>query len=203
MSRTDQSATLTDEARGKQATVRNYMISRILIWLLATLFLTTASLAQAQQQKIPRVGVLIALPPSALAAYIEAFRQGLRELGYVEGKSIVIKYRSADGKFERLPDLASELVRLKVDVIVSGGPTATRPAREATKTIPIVMAQDSDPVGNGFVASLARPGGNITGLSTLHPELSGKQLELLKEIVPSVSRVAIFGNSKEPVTHKR
>ena len=152
----------------------------------------------AQQQKLPRVGVLIALPQSAIAARIEAFRQGLRELGYVEDKSIVIEYRSAEGKFARLPDLASELVRFKVDVIVTGGPTATRPAREATKTIPIVMAQDSDPVGNGFVASLARPGGNITGLSNLHPELSGKQLELLKEIVPRLSRVAILGNSTEP-----
>jgi putative tryptophan/tyrosine transport system substrate-binding protein len=113
----------------------------------------------------------------------------------VEGKSIVIEYRWAEGKFDRLPDLAAELVRLKVDVILSGGPTATRPAKEATVTIPIVMAFDDDPVGSGFVASLARPGGNITGLSTLAPEISGKQLELLKEIVPRLSRVAVFGTS--------
>jgi putative ABC transport system substrate-binding protein len=116
----------------------------------------------------------------------------------VEGKTIVVEYRYADGKFERLPDLATELAQLKVDVIVTGGPTATRPAKKATATIPIVMAQDTDPVGNGFVASLARPGGNITGLSNYHPDLSGKQLELLKEAVPRLARVAILGNSNEP-----
>ena len=106
--------------------------------------------------------------------------------------------RSAEGKLDRLPALAAELVRLKVDIIVSAGPTATRAAKEATSTIPIVMAQDSDPVGSGFVASLARPGGNITGLSTLAPELSGKRLELLKEIVPKLSRVAVLGTSTKP-----
>ena len=106
-------------------------------------------------------------------ARIEAFRQGLRELGYVEGKNIVIEWRSADGKVERQGELATEVVRLNVDVIVTSGPSMTRTAKEATATIPIVMAQDTDPVGNGFVASLARPGGNITGLSVLSPELSG------------------------------
>ena len=116
----------------------------------------------------------------------------------MEGKNIVIEWRSAEGKLDRLPALAAELVRLKVDVIVTAGPTATRPAKEATITIPIVMTQDNDPVGNGFVASLARPGGNITGLSTLAPELSGKRLELLKEIVPKLSRVAVFGTSTNP-----
>ena len=116
----------------------------------------------------------------------------------MEGKNIVIEYRYAEGKLDRLPALAAELVRLKVDVIVTGGPAATRAAKEATATIPIVMAQDGDPVGNGFVASLARPGGNITGLSTLAPELSGKRLELLKEIVPKLSRVAVFGTSTNP-----
>ena len=116
----------------------------------------------------------------------------------MEGKNIVIEWRSAEGKLDRLPALAAELVRLKVDVIVTGGPAATRAAKEATATIPIVMAQDNDPVGNGFVASLARPGGNITGLSTLAPELSGKRLELLKEIVPKLSRVAVFGTSTSP-----
>jgi putative tryptophan/tyrosine transport system substrate-binding protein len=131
-------------------------------------------------------------------ARVEAFRQGLRELGYVEGKNIVIEWRSAEGKFDRLPDLAAELVRLKVDVIVTAGPQSTRPAKEATSTIPIVMGFDNDPVGNGFVASLARPGGNITGLSTLAPEISGKQLELLKEIVPKLSSVAVLGNSTLP-----
>ncbi len=116
----------------------------------------------------------------------------------MEGKNIVIEWRYAEGKLDRLPALAAELVRLKVDVIVTVGPTATRAAKEATSTIPIVMTQDTDPVGNGFVASLARPGGNITGLSTLAPELSGKRLELLKEIVPKLSRVAVFGTSTNP-----
>ena len=133
--------------------------------------------------------------PFRYPARLEAFRQGLRELGYVEGKNIVIEWRYAEGKFNRLPELAAELVRLKVDVIVTGGPNTTRPAKEATVTIPIVMAFDGDPVGNGFVTSLAHPGGNITGLSTLAPEISGKQLELLKEIVPKLSRVAVLGNS--------
>jgi ABC-type uncharacterized transport system substrate-binding protein len=155
--------------------------------------------AQAQQPtKVPRVGFLTANDFSALAARIEALRQGLRELGYVEGKNIVIEYRYAEGKLDRLPALAAELVRLKVDIIVSAGPQSTRAVKEATVTIPIVMAFDFDPVGNGFVASLARPGGNITGLSTLAPEISGKQLELLKEIVPGLSRVVILGNSTDP-----
>ena len=154
---------------------------------------------QAQQpKKVPRIGYLSAASPSAIAARTEAFRQGLRELGYVEGKNIVIEWRYAEGKLDRLPALAAELVRLKVDIIVTAGPTPTRAAKEATTTIPIVMAYDIDPVGNGFVASLARPGGNITGLSTLAPEISGKQLELLKEIIPKLSRVAVFGTSTNP-----
>ena len=131
-------------------------------------------------------------------ARIEAFRQGLRELGYVEGKNILIEYRYAEGKPDRARALAAELVRLKVDVIVTAGSGATRAAKEATATIPIVMAQDPDPVGNGFVASLARPGGNITGLSNLGPELSGKRLELLKEVIPRLTRVAVFGTSTFP-----
>ena len=155
--------------------------------------------AEAQQStKIPRLGYLGATSLSIIPDRIYAFRQGLRELGYVEGKNIVIDYRWAEGKMERLPDLATELVRLKVDVIVTSGPTVTRAAKEALVTIPIVMANDTDPVGNGFVASLARPGGNITGLATFAPELSGKQLELLKEIVSKLSRVAVLGNSTQP-----
>jgi putative ABC transport system substrate-binding protein len=126
---------------------------------------------------------------------MEVFRQGLRELGYVEGKNIVIEPRYAEGKLDRLPELAADLVRLNVDVIVTSGPTATRPAKEATSTIPIIMTFDDDPVGSGFVVSLARPGGNITGLSTLAPEISGKQLELLKEIVPKVGRVTVIGTA--------
>ncbi len=158
-----------------------------------------SALSDAQQPaKIPRIGYLGTNFPTTNPARIEAFRQGLRELGYVEGKNIVIEWRYAEGKADRLPGLAAELVRLKVDVIVTAGPAPTRPAKEATVTIPIVMAQVNDPVANGFVASLARPGGNITGLSTLAPEISGKQLELLKEIVPKLSRVAVFGTSTNP-----
>ena len=157
--------------------------------------------AEAQPlKKLPRIGFLFSLSPSPNAARIEAFRQVLRKLGYVEGKNIVIEYRWADGRIERLPDLASELVRLKVDVIVSAGPTVTRAGKAATRTIPIVMAWDNDPVGNGFAASLARPGGNITGLSNLASEISGKQLELLKEMVPRLSRVSVLWTSNEPGT---
>jgi putative tryptophan/tyrosine transport system substrate-binding protein len=116
----------------------------------------------------------------------------------VEGKNIVIEWRSAEGKQDRLAALAAELVRLKVDIIITGGPPSTRAAKEATVTIPIVMGFDNDPIGNGFVASLARPGGNITGLATLAPEISGKQLELLKEIVARLSRVAVLGTSTQP-----
>jgi putative ABC transport system substrate-binding protein len=129
---------------------------------------------------------------------IEAFRQGLSELGYQEGKNLVIEWRSADGHVDRLPALASDLAPLNVGLIVTSGSTATGAAKKATATIPIVMAQDTDPVGNGFVTSLAQPGGNITGLSTLAPEISGKQMELLKEIRPRISRVAVFGTSTTP-----
>jgi putative ABC transport system substrate-binding protein len=164
--------------------------------LLTIVLLVTVSSAEAQQPtKIPRIGYLNATSPSTSPARIEAFRQGLRELGYVEGNNIVIEVRHAEGKLDRLPSLAAELVRLKVDIIVSVGPATTRPAKEATSTIPIVMAQDNDPVATGVIASLARPGGNITGLSTLAPEISGKRLELLKEIIPKLSRVAVFGAS--------
>jgi putative ABC transport system substrate-binding protein len=155
--------------------------------------------AQAQQPtKVPRIGFFSSSSPSDISARVEAFRQGLRELGYVEGKNILIEYRYAEGKLDRLSALAAELVRLKVDLIVSGGPPPTRSAKEATATIPIVMAFDDDPVGSGFAASLARPGGNITGLSTLAPEISGKQLELLREIVPKLSSVAVLGNTTQP-----
>jgi putative ABC transport system substrate-binding protein len=130
-------------------------------------------------------------------ARIEAFRQGLRELGYAEGKNIIIEYRHAEGKLDRLPALAAELVRLKVDIIVTGGEPATRAVKEATVTIPIIMSQVGDPVGSGFVDSLAHPGGNITGLSTLAPELNGKRLEILKEVVPRLSRVAVVTTSTQ------
>jgi putative ABC transport system substrate-binding protein len=153
----------------------NLMVGKILVWLLMTVLLITAPPTEAQQPaKVPRIGFLFGTSPSAVVARTEAFRQGLRELGYVEGKSIVIEWRYAEGKLDRLPALAAELVRVKADVIVTGGPTPARAAKEATSTIPIVMAQHTDPVGSGLVASLARPGGNITGLSTLAPEIGGK-----------------------------
>ena len=158
--------------------------------------------AQAQQPtKIPRIGYLSFGSDSGFSARSEAFRQGLRELGYVEGKTILIEWRHAEGKLDRLREVAAELVRLKVEIIVTAAPTSTRAAKEATATIPIVMANDFDPVGNGFVASLARPGGNITGLSTLAPELNGKRLELLKEIIPRLSHVAVFRTSSPAGQH--
>jgi ABC-type uncharacterized transport system substrate-binding protein len=172
----------------KKATVR--------LIVCAVILLAVAVTVEAQQpKKVPRIGFLTAASSSAFAARTEAFRQGLRELGYVEGKNIVIEWRYAEGKLDRLPAFAADLVRLKVDVIVTGGPVTTRAAKEATSTIPIVMAQDTDPVGSASVASLARPGGNITGLSTLAPELVGKRLELLKETITKLSRVAVFGSS--------
>ena len=178
------------------------MKSKILFWLLTTVLLFALCVsAEAQQpKKVPLIGFLNAPPTASIPARIEAFRQGLSELGYVEGKNIVIEYRSAEGKAERVPDLAAELVRINVDIIVSSGPTSTHQAKKATSTIPIVMAFDDDPVGSGLVASLARPGGNISELSTLSPELSGKQLELLKEIIPNLSRAAVLGTSTRPGT---
>ena len=161
----------------------------------AMLFALSFAAYAQQVTKVPRIGHLGASSFSSDSARIESFRQGLRDLGYVEGKNIVIEYRYAEGKLDRLPMLMAELVRLNVDVIVSGGASTTRLAREATATIPIVMSQDPDPVGSGFVASLARPGGNITGLSSLTADLSGKRLELLKEILPKFSRVAVFETS--------
>ena len=175
------------------------MKRRIFAVALCTVLFALCVSAHAQQPtKIPRIGLLFTATPSAAAARIEAFRQGLRELGYVEGKNILIEQRYAEGQLNHMNELAAELVRLKVDVIVTIGPAATRPAKEATHAIPIVMGVDDDPVGNGFVASLARPGGNITGLASLAPEIGGKQLELLKEIVPRLSRVAVLGTSTQP-----
>jgi putative ABC transport system substrate-binding protein len=170
-----------------------------LVVILAVAFALCAAAAEAQQRaNIPRIGYLSGTSLTALAGRIDAFRQGRRDLGYVEGKNIVIEWRDANANFDRIRELASELVHLKVDVIVSPGPAVTRVVREATSTIPIVMAQDTDPVGSGFAVSLARPGGNITGLATLAPEMGGKQLEMLKEMVPKLSRVAIIGHSTNP-----
>ena len=151
--------------------------------------------AEAQPPgKVPRIGVLVVATRSFFSTRIESFRQGLRELGYVEGKNVLIEYRYAEGKLDLLPALASELVQLKVDVIVTASPPGVQAAKNATSTIPIVFAAIGDPVGGGFVASLARPGGNVTGLSILAPALSGKRLELLKEAFPKVTRVVILWN---------
>ena len=167
--------------------------------LFAGLLVAFCPVAEAQQPKhVARIGLLLGATSSATSNRLRAFSQGMRELGYVEGKNIVIEPRYADGKLERLPELAMELVHLNVDVIVTGGQTPTRAAKSATDKIPIVMANDRDPVGEGFVTSLARPGGNITGLTNFAGELSGKRLELLKEIIPTLSRVAVLGTSTVP-----
>ena len=169
--------------------------SKFLCIALCALLFSLCSAAHAQQpKKIPRIGVL----SGAETGRKQAFQQGLREAGYIEGKNIVIEWRDPRGQPEQERAMVAELVRLNVDMIVSNGSRATRAAKEATNTIPIVMAQDADPVANGFVATLARPGGNITGLSNLNRELNGKRLELLKEVLPRLSRVAVFGTSTFP-----
>jgi len=167
----------------------------VIVAALALVVLAAPIAAKAQAPaKVPRIGYLSSSSPTDLTHLLEAFRQGLRELGYVEGQNIAIEYRWAEGKYERLPDLAAELVRLKVDVIVTEAPPAPEAAKQATSTIPIVFAVTGDPVAEGLVASLARPGGNITGLASIAPEVVGKQLELLKEVAPKVSRVAVLQN---------
>src|SRR3989449_10611189 len=159
---------------------------------IAFVLVVCGAVAQAQQQgKVPRIGYLSALSPSAEASRLDGFRQGLRDLRYVDEKSVVIESRFAEGKLDRLPDLVAELVRLKVDVIVTGGSPGTHAAQQATRTIPLVMTVIGDPVPR-FVASLAKPGGNITGLTQISRELSGKRLELLKEAFPKISHVAVF-----------
>ena len=161
--------------------------------LALALVLLAAPLAASAQQspgKSARIGLLGDVP----SFLDEAFRQGLRELGYVEGQNIAIEHRSPEWKYERLPGLAADLVRLKMDVIVAASPAATEAAKRATSTIPIVFTVSGDPVADGFVASLARPGGNITGLATIGPELVGKQLEILKSVAPKISRVAVLQN---------
>jgi putative ABC transport system substrate-binding protein len=177
------------EARGKKKNMKK----KITLWLLATFFLANVSLADAQQTgKVPRIGFLDNSTASGSAVFSEAFRQELSKLGWIEGKNITIEYRFAEQKPERLPELAADLVRLKVDLIVtSGGPTPLA-AKGATSTIPIVMTTSPDPVGAGLVASLARPGGNVTGLSGLGPELITKRLEILKDAIPRLSRVGLL-----------
>ncbi len=174
------------------------MIKTIIGLSLGSILLALGLPAQAQQpRKIARIGYLIAGDPVSRTYRIEAFRQGLKELGYIEGKNIIIEYRFAEARSERLPELARELVGLKVDIIFAGGAPATEAAKNATLTIPIVTSSD-DPVGQGFVAGLPRPGGNITGLTNLTSELVGKRLELLKEVIPQLSRVAVLWTPDHP-----
>jgi putative ABC transport system substrate-binding protein len=172
----------------------------LLLFILGMLALPLAAEAQ-QPAKTPRIGVLSAGSASdtALRLRLEAFRQGLRERGWIEGQNVVLEYRWGEGRYDRLADLAAELVRLKVDVIFAPGTAVTTAAQNATRTIPIIMTSVGDPVGRGTIASLARPGGNVTGLSfSVGFEIVGKQLELLKEVVPKVSRVAVPGNPGNP-----
>ena len=175
------------------------MNKKVLMWLLATFFLATASLADAQQPaKVPRIGFLGAASASALVGRLDAFRQGLRDLGHVEGKNIAIEYRYADGKAERVPELAAELVALNPDVIVTYQTPSVLAVKKASATIPIVFTMLSFPVENGIVASFPRPGGNATGLTVLTEELNGKRLELLKETVPNLTRISVLSNPGNP-----
>jgi putative ABC transport system substrate-binding protein len=161
--------------------------------LVAVLLLALGVIVEAQQpKKVPRIGFLGGNSPSVISARVDAFRQGLRDLGYIEGENILAEYRWAEGKADRLPDLAAELLRLKVEIIVTQGTQATLVAKQATNTIPIVTVGAGDLVGEGLVASLARPGGNVTGATNIDPDLSAKRLELLKETFPKVSRVAVL-----------
>jgi putative ABC transport system substrate-binding protein len=171
--------------------------------LVAVVLLALGVTAEAQQpKKVPRIGYLSGVDPARESTRSEAFQLALRELGYVEGQNIAIEYRYAEGKRDRLPELAAELVRLKVDIIVGpSGSASIQAAKNATKTIPIVMMSlAADPVEAGFVESLARPGGNVTGLTTLSRELGGKRLELLKEAVPKLARVAVLYDAAAPST---
>ncbi|HSF57521.1 MAG TPA: ABC transporter substrate-binding protein, partial [Candidatus Binatia bacterium] len=174
------------------------MGTKTLIVLLIGFALVSGHLPKAQQpKKTPRIGFLSGASPIYHSEPIAGFRQGLRDLNYVEGQNIIVEYRYAEGKYDRLPDLAAELVRYKVDVIVAaGGSPAIQAAGSATPTIPIIMAAMIDPIAWGFIVSFDRPGGNITGLSLRGYELFGKRLELLKEIVPKLSRVAVFWNPR-------
>src|SRR5215468_11042117 len=168
----------------------------LLTCLMSTLILAAVHTVEAQQtKKVPRIGMLVSSgTASSQRNWLNAFRQGLHELGYVEGQNIIIERRDPEGRTERYSELAAELARLKVDVLVTGGLTGAGAAHKATTTIPIVMAAGGDPVKIGLVSSLARPGGNVTGNTAISPDLSTKALELIKEVLPKVSRVAVFWN---------
>ena len=172
---------------------------KLIVMLL--LFLTPCgALAHAQQPaKVPRIGYISGTGDAInQGPFVEALRQGLLKLGYVEGKNFVIEYRGAEGKLDRIPSIVNELVALKVDILVLAIPSAIRAAKELTQTIPIVMVASLDPVATGLVDSLAHPGGNITGISTLAQDLNGKRLELLKEVVPQLTRVGILLDIEAP-----
>jgi putative tryptophan/tyrosine transport system substrate-binding protein len=169
----------------------------VLLILLVVVLLAIAVIAEARPAaKVPRIGVL--LVGSAGGSGLEAFRQGLHDLNYIEGKNIIVEYRFAKGNPERIPDLAADLIHKKVDVIITGGSAQARVIQKLTTTIPIILAVSGDPVGTGLAASLARPGGNITGLSMISPELSGKRLELLKEAAPKIDRVGVLWDALVP-----
>src|SRR5215469_12661727 len=176
------------------------MSTRILVLfcLLITVLLITGSVQAQQPKKVPRIGYLTTAARLTDTPRVEALRQGLRDVGYVEGKNINIEYRYAEGKLERVPELAQELVRLKVDILVVSSIIAAEPARQVTTSIPIIVASAGNPIGSGLVASLARPGGNVTGLYQFSPELLGKRLELLKEVTPKVSRFAFLNATDAP-----
>ncbi len=172
---------------------------RIGLAVILTVILILAPLAEAQSaRQVWRIGYLGTSSPALEPNLVNAFRQGLREFGHIEGQDIVIEYRWAEGKYDRFPELAAELVRLKVDVILTAGTPGALAAKQATRTIPIVMAVVADALAYQLVASLAQPGGNVTGLSTLARDLQGKQLEFLKEIVPRLSRIAVLVNPSNP-----
>jgi putative ABC transport system substrate-binding protein len=183
------------QSRNPKNEIRNWSTAVFVLALALSILAAPPATAQ-QTEKVYRIGMLEALPAARNAANLDALRKGLRDLGYVEGRNLVIEYRSADGHAERFPDLASELVRLKVDLIVTRGTPATRAAKDATETIPVVMATMGNP--HLIVASFAHPGGNITGVTTFSTELTGKRIELLKELVPRLSRVALLHNMGNP-----
>jgi putative ABC transport system substrate-binding protein len=178
-------------------------MKKITVLTLSAMVFALSLPAEAQQAKIPRIGFVSgAGDPSNPGPTVEAFRQGLRDRGHIEGKNIVVEYRYAEGKQDRVSSLVTELVQLKVDVLVSSSQPGTRAAQRATKTIPIVMVASFDPVATGIISSLARPGGNITGVSRLQRELAGKRLELLKETSPRITRVGVLWNSNSPGPHQ-
>ena len=184
---------------GKRPSLMRLTCFRILRFACALASLAAPAAAQAQQAaKVARIGFLAWGSPPPSDRYGEPFRQGLRELGWVEGQNIVVEYRWAEGRSDRAADFAAELVRLKVDIIVAFATPAIQAAKSATKTIPIVMGVSTDPMGTGFITSLARPGGNITGVSLMSPDLAGKRLQLLREVLPSITRVAFLASGRSP-----